>query len=559
MDEQKIRDLIDSNEITRRRFVGMSTAAAVLSAGGLQLFLTACSAASTSTAKTAAKVVVAVPSLGSENWAPWVASGDEEILTHIVGDTLLRNDPKTRALQAGLATVWDLSADGLTWTFKLRPNVPFHGNYGTLTADDVRFSWDQFIRKDSTQGFAPVYRQAVGGDISGFEVLGPLDFKLHAKNPVVTLAAALSDGTVGLPIQSKKYWDAVSEAQASANPIGTGPYKYIAHQSGVSVTLQAVSSHFRKTPNFKQLILKIISDDSTRLAQVQSGDVDLAPIPLGLRAEAEANKLQIASIPSIGISNMYLGGQYPGHPNIYDSKSPWIQEANPDQGLAIRQALSYAIDRKTILTKVLFGTGQLTAAPIAYPPGLHFDDPSWKAPTYDVSKAKAALAKGGYPNGFSLNMPLFNPPGRPSSSAIGEAVAGMWEAIGIKVNRQPIDFQPTMRGKLVARATAGLAWQWTAPFYDEPLDALHISYVPSGASANFYDPDISAAVSQMSSEPSQAKRYAVARDLGAKLIADVRAIPLFTVGSATAVGKQVKSWVFVNGNATFHNPEYLTP
>ncbi|MGH7863087.1 MAG: ABC transporter substrate-binding protein, partial [Candidatus Dormibacteraceae bacterium] len=316
-------------------------------------------------------------------------------------------------------------------------------------------------------------------------------------------------------------------------------------------------NHWRKVPAFKTLVLKIVADDSTRLAQVQSGDLDVAPIPLSLKPEAQSANLKIASIPSIGVSNMYLGGQFPGYP-YNDPKSPWIQADNPDKGLAIRKALSFAIDRKAILNKVLFGTGELIAAPICFPPGLAFDDTTWKLPAYDTGKAKQMLAQGGYPAGFTLNSPIFNPPGRPSSSAIGEAVAGMWEAIGVKVNRQPMDFT-TMRAKLVARSTAGLAWQWTAPFYDEPLDALHISYVSTGASANFYDPDITAAVASMSAQPSQSKRFATARSLGTKLIADVRAIPLFTVGSATTIGGKVKSWVFVNGNAEFHNPEYLAP
>ncbi|MGH7862844.1 MAG: ABC transporter substrate-binding protein, partial [Candidatus Dormibacteraceae bacterium] len=113
-----------SNGITRRRFVGIASVA-VVGAGGLESLLAACGP-STSPPKTGNTVSVGIPSLGSESWTPWLSSGDEEVVTHIVGETLLRNDPKTRALQPGLATEWNVSSDGMTWTFKLRSNVPFH-------------------------------------------------------------------------------------------------------------------------------------------------------------------------------------------------------------------------------------------------------------------------------------------------------------------------------------------------------------------------------------------------------------------------------------------------
>ncbi len=545
-------------EMSRRQFVG-SVSAAFAGSLVLDWVLAACTTATTSNGPhTAALFTVAVPDLGGENFTPWLASRAEEIVTHMYGETLIRANPTTRALEPALATSWELSADQLTWTIKLRPNVPFHGGYGMVTADDVMFTWSMYIRSDSTQSLAGLYRTAVGGSMNGFEIVSPTEFRLHATQPNVTLPSALSNASIGLPISSKKYWDAVGQQTFSTQPIGTGPYKFVSHTPGVGVTLDAVSNHWRQTPLFKRLIVNIISDDASRLAQVEAGQVDLASIPVSLKGEATAAKLHTISIPNIGLSNVMLGGQYPGDPVHNDPTAPWIQADNPDKGLAIRQALNAAIDRKSILSKILLGEGALAAAPVAFPPGNYaFDDPSWTVPTYDTAKAKSLLAQGGYPNGFAVDFLIFTQSGRPATTDIGQAVAGMWEAIGITVNRKPLS--PGVPIPWLTRSTKGRAYQFTVPFYDEPLDALRLAYIPSASVAHFYDPAVSTAISGMSAEPDQKKRMAIALQLGKSLIQSVRAIPLMTTNQPYVVGTKIASWVPIAGVGELTNPESVTP
>ena len=327
------------------------------------------------------------------------------------------------------------------------------------------------------------------------------------------------------------------------------------------ITLEAVTNHWRKTPAFKQLIIRSVPDDATKLAQIESGEVDIAPLPLNLKGEATAAKVRTVSIQAIDTSNIYLGGQYPGdplNPQNYDVKSPWIQAANPNQGLAIRQALNVAIDRKSIVDKILLGEAELTTCPTCYAPNFPYDDPSWQVPAYDPARAKALLAQGGYPNGFSINMPEFSPSGRPETASIGEAVAGMWEAIGLKINRQPMDFQPTFRAFTAVHHTAGMAYAMTLPYYDEPALGL-TGYLPPGAGAHFFDPVLTDAVHRMFAEPDQAKRYVIARELGNELVQSVRAIPIAADNGLVVIGSKIKSWTFVKGLAEIHNMEYLAP
>lgn len=560
--DKELLEWMVRRELTRRGFIG-SGSAMIAGALGLNTLVAACTPFSppASSSGPTGQVILAdtFASLGQSSFTPWLITSNEEVITHIVGETLIRSNPTTRALEPCLAESWLLSQDGTTWTFTLRPNIPFHGGYGSVTAEDVQLSWEQYIRPDTIQGFAGAYRQAVGGDISGFEIVSPLEFRLHAKKPIVTLAALLTNGVVGLVIQSKKYWDAAGDTQASSHPIGTGPFKFVSLTSS-QITLEAVGSHWRKTPAFKQLIIRSVPDDATKLAQIESGEVDIAPIPLNLKAEATAAGVRTVSIPAVDCSNIYFGGQYPNDPlgaQNYDVNSPWIQAANPSRGLAIRQALNVAIDRKSIVDKILLGEAELTTCPTCYAPKFPYDDPSWQVPVYDPTMAKALLAQGGYPNGFSVNMPEFSPSGRPETASIGEAVAGMWEAIGLKVNRQPMDFQPTFRAFTAVHHTAGMAYAMTLPYYDEPVLGL-TGYIPPGVGAHWFDPVLTAAYLQMQAEPDQTKRYAIARGLGTELIQNVRAIPIAADNGLVVVGKKIKSWSFVKGLAEIHNLEYLS-
>jgi peptide/nickel transport system substrate-binding protein len=504
-------------------------------------------------------LVVGVETLGGENWSPWLSSGAEDAVMDLVGDSLVTVDPETRELMPGLAESWELSDDNLTWTFRLRPDVPFHDDWGTVTAEDVKFSYEQLIREDSIVPRAGVFSAAVDGDISNFEVVSELEFKIHSPTPMVTLPSHLVNVQDSLTVTSKDYWDEVGEEEAGAHPIGTGPFKYVSQQRNVEVRLEAVDDHWRHTPAYDNLVIKVVPDEGARLAQVRAGDIDLTQVSVGPKEEAEGAGLSIFSVPSIGLSSVMLGGQYPGDDKSYDADAPWIQADNLEAGRAVREALSVALDRDAIVTNLLNGEGAPAAAPIVYVPGdFPFVDPSWEVPPYDPDRARELLAEGGYPDGFALKMPLFPQDGRASAVPIAEAVAAMWEEIGIDVELQPMEFSPTFRQQLIDRTTAGSAYQYTIQFYDEPVDHLAVAYSPTSAVAHMYDPAIEAGIDAMNTEPNRDARMALARALGSQLIEDVRAIPVASVNGTYIASSKVDEWDFVTGTGTLNAVETVT-
>jgi peptide/nickel transport system substrate-binding protein len=501
------------------------------------------------------RLVASVPDLGTQDWRPWVSAGAQDQVVQMIGDTLIRINPKTLGYAGGLAESWTVTPDGKTWTFKLRPNVAFQAGYGTVTTDDVKFTWEQYIRPDSTNGTAPVlFKQAIDGDLNNLKIVSPLEFSVTTSKPVVNLLAYLS---INMIIQSRKYWTEKGDA-ALQHPHGTGPFEFVSSTAGSEVVLKAVANHWRQTPKVQNLVIKVISDPSTALRQVQSGAVDLCVIPAKLIPEAKGSRLKTTSVPDIGSMAIVLGGQFPGDSAHFEADAPWVQADNPDKGLAIRQALSYAIDRSTILAKVLNGAGTLAHGPIAeYPSNRDLVDPSWTLPEYNVEKAKQKLAEGGYPNGFSVTMPLFESRPGDGSIDVGQAVAAMWQAIGITVKLVRSDFT-TIRENFKKRSTQGMAYARLSNWFPDAEVSFGSNYMPSAQYAHFYDPAVSDNVPRYDTTVDPQKRDEITRDIVGGLIKDMRCLPMFTVNQTYVTSTKVGSWSPTPSNSELNGLETVT-
>lgn len=510
------------------------------------------------------RLVIGVPTLGTERWdVQTLNSGVEQQVTNMVGETLLMRDPRTLELRPGLVKSWTMSKDGKTWTFRLQEGVPWQKgpdgtDYGTLTSEDVRFTWSLMLDKACTATRCASWRQAVGGKLSNVEIVTATEFRIHTPSAQPLLPQELADGQVVPVIVSKKYYEKVGSETAISHPIGTGPFRFVKAERGFQVTLEAVPKHWRQTPAYATIILRSVPDDASRLAQVMSGGLDLAPIAATQRPQAEGAGLRLISIAGVGMSSIMLGGMYPSHPN-FDPKAPWIQAGNPKAGLAVRQAMSAAIDRKAILDKILFGEGELMAAPLSFLPGadLPWNDPSWKPDTYDPKRARKLLAEGGYPNGFSVNMPIFAQGGRPAAKDIAEAVAGMFERVGITVKRMPMDFT-TFRAHIKNRTTAGMVWQFTAPGIAEPALGLKAAYMPAGTIAHMNHAAITENVPKINGEPDFKRRMELTRILGRSLLNDVAALPVVSVNTVYVASARLGKWTPILGNGYVFRLEYAT-
>jgi peptide/nickel transport system substrate-binding protein len=513
------------------------------------LLLTACSSAATdspgadASPGSAGTLTVAVNTIGPGEWAPARTGDDMADVSKHLFSTLTRINHETRKFEGMIAESYSLSPDAKTWTFKLKPGVKFHDDWGTVTAEDVKFSWGQWIAKNSNHANGAALSQAVGDDMANFKVVNDLEFTVTGKEPVVNLDVVLSDQGNGLQVVPKRYYDAKG-AEANKHPIGTGPWKFVSYTLGVEAVYEAVTDHFDAPPAFGRLVLKEVPDSAARMTQLQSGAVDLALLDTGLVREATAAGLEVRTIPDVGNVFVNLGGQYPGHPNL-DRNAPWIQADAPDKGRAIREALSLAIDRQLIVDTILQGKARTAAGPLLQTeanPALR--DPSWKVPAHDLELAKQKLAEGGYPNGFPVTMFMYDD--YIDLPAVGEAVAGMWEEIGIKVTRRPGD-EGILEERLDNRDSDGLAWVKVSGLKGEPATQL-VNYRSDAERSNgFYHPAIDKGYRSMIVEPDREKRYEMAREVIAALRDDMTAIPIATVDLPFVVGPRIGTWTPIPG------------
>jgi peptide/nickel transport system substrate-binding protein len=500
-------------------------------------------------------VTAALPGLSSMDWAPATSSGDEEKLLIMVGDNLTQLNRETRQVEGALAESWEISPDGLTWTWKLRPNVQFHDGWGTVTAEDVKFSWWEWAREESTHTARPQMAQAIDGNIDNFEIVDDLTFKLHTTQPIVHLPAVVCSCWPGMTVTSKKYFDETPVEEANKHPIGTGPFKFVSSTPGVEIRLDANKDYWGTVPAFDHLVMQEIPDGAARLVQVQSGAVDIAQLDAELSGEATAAGLQISTIPDFGNAFLLLGGSYYGDDEHLDKDSPWIQADAPEKGLLVREAMSLAIDRQLIIDQVLNGEATPAYGPLIQYPNEDLIDPSWELPAYDLALAKQKLAEGGYPDGFPVKMPIFADD--INTDSIGEAIAGMWEELGLQVTREPTEkdlIDPLQEN----RTTDGLAYVLIAGFTAEPAMALSNYVSFRSDDAKLFHEAIDDGYNRISVEPDQAKRFAIAREVLTALRDDVQPITLFTVNMPFVLGSRVASWDPIAGLNSINSLETIT-
>ncbi|MBI4334841.1 MAG: hypothetical protein HY673_26600 [Chloroflexi bacterium] len=497
-------------------------------------------------------VTVLADNLGFEGFLP---SSDTQI-----GFSLLPNyealwnlDPDTRELLPMLAeTMPQWSEDQKTLFINLRQGVQFQDGWGEMTAEDVKFTIEMAGRDGSINPSKTVMAQAK------VEILGPYKLAVHIPAPDWGwVFNAATPARYQLPIVSKKYIEKVGEKEASNMPIGTGPFKMVKHEFGKSIEFEAVPNHWRVTPDYKTLVIKVIKEPATVIAMLRTGEADVGAIPAPFVPEARAGGIEIRTIRNVGTIGIALGGQYLPSRDTFDPNVPWVLAKEPDRALKVRKALNLAVNRQEIIDKVLNGIGgpwPIIASPVNVEASY---DPSWKPYPYDPVEAKRLLTEAGYPNGFEVTMVQFASTGH-STEEIAEAVSIYWEKIGIKVKRQPIDLT-AQRSRQLARRNAGVAFPaWRNTWDDEMIGVTSFYWSKSTAlGLQFEYSAIDALIDKGLAEADFAKRQKINYDFHKLIYDNYYSVPVSLEHMPVGVGKRIGEWRMLTGNPFLYGFENI--
>ena len=372
-----------------------------------------------------------------------------------------------------LAESWSISDDFATWTFNIRKGVQFHKGYGEMTAEDVAWSYTHWIT-NTKHARATALQRFWAHPEGSVEVVDSHTLVVNtgdAMPDVIMSEFHRIPSGIASWVTSKKQSDELGVEAADKDIAATGPWEIIEHRPAQFWRMRAVENHWRKTPHFAELEFQEIPEQSTRLAGFQTGHLDtfvmaFDSIPL-IQEMPEARLMQV---PDQAAGEMLLhlhGGLYfnIGTDKLeaaYDPDLPWVS-ANPDlnsaeweQARKVRQALVMAVDSQTIVETLLQGYAQRSPVGVGgYSYSAH-RFPDIPMLEYDPEEAKRLLAEAGYPGGeFSITLvPALR--GAPAEVEVAEAIAVMWEDIGVDVKLQNIPYgtyRPTVIGRTFNGAT----------------------------------------------------------------------------------------------------------
>ncbi len=340
---------------------------------------------------------------------------------------------KNGGTQPALAHSWEISDDGLVYTFHLASGVKFHDG-ADLDASDVKFSFERAVAEDSQNA-----QKALFEPIESIEAVDATTVRITLKRPTGGFLWSMGWGDAVIV-------DPASVENNATNPVGTGPYKFSKWNKGDSVELVRNPDYWGDQPALESATFKFISEPTAALAALMAGDIDAFP-----GYPSPETVPQIQADPRFVVSIGSTEGE-----TILSTNN----KADKFSDVRVRRAVAHAIDRQAIIDGAMFGQGT--------PIGSHFapHHPAYVDLTglypHDIEKAKALLAEAGYPDGFEATLKL--PPPAYARRG-GEIIAAQLREIGVNLTIENLEW-----AQWLEQVFKGKDFDLTIVSHTEPFD-----------------------------------------------------------------------------------------
>jgi peptide/nickel transport system substrate-binding protein len=410
-------------------------------------------------------------------------------------------DPKE--IEPDLAERWDASPDGKSWTFHLRSDVKFQGDWGTLNADDVVYS---------LQRAADPKRSTFSSDFSAIDKIEKLDdltVRVTLKYPDVNFLGRVSNYHGG-NIVSRKAAEELGDRFAS-RPVGTGPFAFAEQVTQQYVKLTANPTYFRGKPKIDTIMVRVIPSDSSRELAFTSGELDL------MYAKREQRWVDSARRRAGFNIDIFQPGEY----RILHIN----QSIPPLDDIRVRQAIAAAINVDDLVRYVGKDVGPKGCSVV--PPGYLGEDCSVRY-GFDLAKAKALLAEAGHKDGITIKAIVSNVS---AQQPIMEIIQAQLAKAGIKLDMQVVDhatYQSQTRKDLSGLVFYGAARFPIADTYlSEFFHSRAIVNTPTAATNFSHCAVADKEIEQARTAPDAEAQKALWKEAQRKIMENVCAVPLF--------------------------------
>jgi len=345
-------------------------------------------------------------------------------ITDRLFEPLVNTDPTSGSIIGTLAEKWDVSPDGLTYTFHLRDGVKFHDGQ-PLTAEDAKFTLD-VLKTDKVK----TTRTSNVEKIKQTEAVDPKTLQVTLSESYCPFLNDLTALGI-LPKHLLGNSANLNEDPFNLKPIGSGPFQFVEWVKDDHVTVKAFDDYWGGKPGIERFILKPLKDRAAQMAQLKTGEVDLAGLDPSEIKEVEG-------VPSLQIYKYYaLGLTY----LAYNTRLPGLDE------VPVRQALNHALDRKSLINDVLLGEARTMTSDIpqdswAYSAGIKDYD-------FNPDKARSLLDGAGWTmgpggvrvkNGQPLKFTMWTNSGAKVREAVVTVAQQQFKEIGVDSEIQLQDF-----------------------------------------------------------------------------------------------------------------------
>lgn len=450
-------------------------------------------------------------------------------------DINVAEDGTTSVIPA-LAESWDISTDGLQYTFHLRQGVKFH-NGNDFTAEDVAYTFHRLLTVeggvnsefiDQVKG-ANELLEGTADTLEGLEVVDDYTVKITLKEPYAAFLACIS--SPGVSIYDSEATEAAGD-QFGLDPavtVGTGPFIFTSWTLNDQIVMTKNDNYWKGATALPGVVVKIIPDTETQTMMFENGELDI----IDLDFVTDAIDRFVATYPDQIIEGNRVGITY----------LTMNQNIEPLNNVQVRKAVQMAIDKQTILDALYGGRGQVEYG--IFPHGLIGFNPDQEVIPYDPEAAKALLAEAGYADGFTMELSADSSASDTVTMAL-EIIKEQLAEVGINAEIKNYD-QATWLDTRKAGELGSFLATWTADFND-PDNFIYTFFGNEEKtrirSINYPDTAVMERVSAARGIVNDDERIAEYHALEEKIIhEDAAWAPMYSRKHLFAVSKRVQNFV----------------